>query len=97
MSCNWFVYAPGRKQTTTTLQNQVSLLIFAHAHEPKFGVCQMFFCETILIFFILALLFSLAFLRLLYAVLLPTLSSFFYMELWLANFFWKGTNLIFKE
>ena len=44
LSCSWFVYAPGRKRTTTTRQNQAPLLIFAHAQETKFGlICKMFF------------------------------------------------------
>ena len=60
LSCSWFVYAPGRKQTTTTRQNQAPLLIFAHAHEPKFGLYKMFFWRIYFDFFARSLFFSFA-------------------------------------
>ena len=47
-----------------------------------------YYCETILIFLPRSLFFLC--LSSLLAVLLPTLSSFFCMELWLANFLGKG-------
>ena len=54
---------------------------FAHAHEP-------FLLANFFLFFSSSL-FSL-FLSFLFSVLVPTISSFFYMELWLASFLGKG-------
>ena len=54
---------------------------FAHAHEP-------FLLANFFLFFSSSL-FSL-FLSFLFSVLLPTISSFVYMELWLASFLGKG-------
>ena len=89
LSCSWFVYAPGRKQTTATRQNQAPLLIFAHAHEPKFGLYKMFFLANLFWFFCSLSFFFLG-LSLWHTVLFPSLSSFFCMELRLANLFGKG-------
>ena len=61
LSCSWFVYAPGRKQTTTTRQNQAPLLIFAHAHEPKCGLYKMFFLRIYFDLFARSLFFPFAF------------------------------------
>ena len=58
-------------------------LFFTHAHKPKFGL-------FLLIYFDISVSLSSFPLPFLLAVLLPTLSSFFWMELWLANLFGKG-------
>ena len=59
-------------------------MFFTHAQKPNFGP---FFCESISIFLSCSLFFLC--LSCLLAVLLPTLSSLFCMELWLANFLGK--------
>ena len=60
-------------------------MFFTHAQKPKFGP----FFANLFQSFSFALFFSFAFLVLL-AVLLPTLSSLFCMELWVANFLGRG-------
>ena len=64
-------------------------MFFTHAQKPKFGP---FFCESISIFLSCSLFFLC--LSCLLAVLLLTLSSLFYMELWLANFLGKGQIIL---